>query len=64
MQHSPQPSAAAAASAPAAGTARRTSARYRILALLAFGTMINYLDAPCSAWPRPRSPRSSGSAPR
>ncbi|MCQ0034074.1 MFS transporter [Burkholderia glumae] len=44
MQHSPQPSAAAAASAPAAGTARRTSARYRILALLAFGTMINYLD--------------------
>ncbi|MBI0330454.1 MFS transporter [Burkholderia plantarii] len=44
MQHSPQPSATAAASASAAGTARRSSARYRILALLAIGTMINYLD--------------------
>ncbi len=43
MQHSSQ-SSAAAVSESASGTARRTSARYKILALLAFGTMINYLD--------------------
>ncbi|MFP3615713.1 hypothetical protein SB778_37345, partial [Paraburkholderia sp. SIMBA_050] len=37
-------SGAASSSAQAAGTVRRTSARYKILALLAIGTMINYLD--------------------
>ncbi|KVE98391.1 MFS transporter [Burkholderia vietnamiensis] len=41
MQHSTHTSAS---SAQAAGTVRRTSARYKILALLAIGTMINYLD--------------------
>ncbi|ALV58113.1 MFS transporter [Burkholderia cenocepacia] len=41
MQHTTHTSAAPAQ---AAGTVRRTSARYKILALLAIGTMINYLD--------------------
>ncbi|MBN3726844.1 MFS transporter [Burkholderia sp. Ac-20379] len=40
----PTQSTATAASRAAAGAQRRSSARYRILALLAFGTMINYLD--------------------
>ncbi|MGS0894689.1 MFS transporter [Burkholderia stagnalis] len=44
MQHSTPTNAAPAQSAQAAGTVQRTSARYRILALLAIGTMINYLD--------------------
>ncbi|WP_437437756.1 MFS transporter [Trinickia violacea] len=42
-QHAPQGEHARAQGVPAA-TARRTSARYKILALLAIGTMINYLD--------------------
>ncbi|HEF5155393.1 major facilitator transporter [Burkholderia multivorans] len=42
MQHPTRTSAAPAQAA--AGAARRTSARYKILALLAIGTMINYLD--------------------
>ncbi|MBN3780909.1 MFS transporter [Burkholderia sp. Ac-20345] len=41
MQHTTHTSAAPAQ---ASGTVRRTSARYKILALLAIGTMINYLD--------------------
>ncbi|WP_186251136.1 MFS transporter [Burkholderia gladioli] len=43
MQQPSQPSATVV-SASAAGSLRRSSARYRILALLAIGTMINYLD--------------------
>ncbi|WP_432779604.1 MFS transporter [Burkholderia gladioli pv. alliicola] len=43
MQQPSQPSATAVP-ASAAGSMRRSSARYRILALLAIGTMINYLD--------------------
>ena len=42
-QHAPQAEHARAQGVPAA-TARRTSARHKILALLAVGTMINYLD--------------------
>ncbi|OAJ63016.1 D-galactonate transporter DgoT [Paraburkholderia ginsengiterrae] len=46
MQHSTQTSPADAATpkGAAVGTAVRTKARYQILALLAVGTMINYLD--------------------
>ncbi|HEX7906902.1 MAG TPA: MFS transporter [Paraburkholderia sp.] len=46
MQHSTQtsPSDAAAPKGAAVGTAVRSKARYQILALLAVGTMINYLD--------------------
>ncbi|KDB07722.1 d-galactonate transporter [Burkholderia sp. lig30] len=44
MQHTTRTNAAPVQAAPASGTARRTRARYRILALLAIGTMINYLD--------------------
>ncbi|KIP17576.1 major Facilitator Superfamily protein [Burkholderia sp. MSHR3999] len=44
MQHTTHTNHAPARPAQAAGTVRRTSARYKILALLAIGTMINYLD--------------------
>jgi len=44
MQHTTRTNAAPVQAAPTAGTARRTRARYKILALLAIGTMINYLD--------------------
>ncbi len=44
MQHTTRTNAAPVQAAPASGTARRSRARYKILALLAIGTMINYLD--------------------
>jgi ACS family D-galactonate transporter-like MFS transporter len=44
MQHTPQTKPLPARPAQAAGAVRRSSARYKILALLAIGTMINYLD--------------------
>lgn len=58
MQHTTHTSAAPAQ---ASGTVRRTSARYKILALLAIGTMINYLDRTVLGWLRRSSPRSSAS---
>lgn len=58
MQHTTHTNAAPAQ---AAGTVRRTSARYKILALLAIGTMINYLDRTVLGWLRRSSPRSSAS---
>ncbi|WP_323123387.1 MFS transporter [Burkholderia alba] len=44
QQPTQAPASAPAAVAPAGEIARRSSARYKILALLAIGTMINYLD--------------------
>ena len=55
---------AATPQAATVSTARRSKARFQILALLAVGTMINYLDRSVLGIAAPQLTRSLASTPR